>query len=78
MTESEPPVFPFDTPAELDAEPEYAELRRENPVPKVRLAPGGEAYLASRYEDGTRVCCAGCPTCGRPWTSPRSSGSRDC
>lgn len=37
MTESELPIFPFATPAELDAEPEYAELRRENPVPKVRL-----------------------------------------
>jgi len=55
MTESELPVFPFDTPPELDAEPEYARLRRENPVPKVRLAPGGEAYLASRYEDVKRV-----------------------
>jgi cytochrome P450 len=55
MTDSELPIFPFDTPPELDAEPEYATLRREDPVPKVRLAPGGEAYLASRYEDVKRV-----------------------
>ncbi|MFL6129493.1 MAG: cytochrome P450 [Mycobacteriales bacterium] len=55
MTESALPIFPFDTPPELDAEPEYAVLRREDPVPKVRLAPGGEAYLASRYEDVKRV-----------------------
>ncbi|HEU4422667.1 MAG TPA: cytochrome P450 [Pilimelia sp.] len=55
MPESELPIFPFDTPSELDAEPEYERLRRENPVPKVRLAPGGEAYLASRYEDVKRV-----------------------
>jgi nocardicin N-oxygenase len=55
MAESELPIFPFDTPAQLDAEPEYARLRRQDPVPKVRLAPGGEAYLASRYEDVKRV-----------------------
>ena len=55
MTESELPIFPFDTSPELDAEPEYAELRREDPVPKVRLPLGGEAYLASRYEDVKRV-----------------------
>ncbi|HET8657789.1 MAG TPA: cytochrome P450 [Micromonosporaceae bacterium] len=55
MAGSELPVFPFDTPPELDTEPEYAQLRRENPVPRVRLAPGGEAYLASRYEDVKRV-----------------------
>jgi hypothetical protein len=38
MTESGLPVFPFYTPPELDAEPEYAEPRRKDPVPKVRLA----------------------------------------
>jgi cytochrome P450 len=52
---SEPAVFPFDTPPQLDAEPEYALLRKEDPVPRVRLAPGGEAYLVSRYEDVKRV-----------------------
>jgi cytochrome P450 len=55
MAESGLPIFPFDTPPELDAEPEYAQLRRENPVPKVRLAPGGQAYLVSRYEDIKQV-----------------------
>jgi len=55
MTAPELPIFPFETPPGLDAEPEYAELRLDNPVPKVRLAPGGEAYLASRYEDVKRV-----------------------
>ncbi len=57
MPESELPIFPFDTPPELDAEPEYAQLRRDDPAPKVRLAPGGEAYLASRYADVKRVLC---------------------
>jgi hypothetical protein len=42
MTESELPSFPFDTPPELDAEPVCARLRREDPVPKVRLVPGGD------------------------------------
>ena len=55
MAGAELPIFPFDSPPELDAEPEYAELRRTDPVPKVRLAPGGEAYLVSRYEDVKRV-----------------------
>jgi cytochrome P450 len=55
MSESELDVFPFDTPHELDAEPEYERLRREHPVPRVRLAPGGEAYLVSRFEDVKRV-----------------------
>ena len=40
MAGAELPIFPFDSPPELDAEPEYAELRRTDPVPKVRLAPG--------------------------------------
>jgi nocardicin N-oxygenase len=55
MTDAELPIFPFDTPPELDAEPEYADLRRADPVPKVRLPMGGEAYLATRYEDVQRV-----------------------
>jgi len=55
MPEPELSVFPFDTPPELDAEPEYAWLRRHDPVPKVRLAPGGEAYLITRYDDVRRV-----------------------
>src|SRR5262245_33007696 len=55
MSEPEPPLFPFDTAAELDAEPEYRRLRQEEPVAKVRLRPGGEAYLASRYEDVRRI-----------------------
>src|SRR5436190_12977327 len=55
MAGSEPPVFPFDSPPELDADPQYAELREADPVPKVRLAPGGEPYLATRYDDVKRV-----------------------
>ncbi len=49
------PVFPFDTPDHLDADPKQAWLRRWDPVPRVRLAPGGEAHLVTRYDDVRRV-----------------------
>jgi cytochrome P450 len=49
------PVFPFHTPDELDHEPIHATLRRSDPVPRVRLASGGEAFLVARYEDVKRV-----------------------
>src|SRR3954452_8084184 len=55
MSGAELPVFPFDIPHEIDAPPIFAELRAESPVLKVRLAPGGTAYLVSRYEDVRRV-----------------------
>src|SRR6266540_4714258 len=55
MTTSDLPGFPFDTPPEFDGEPEYARLRVADPVPKVRLPAGGEAYLATRYADVKRV-----------------------
>jgi cytochrome P450 len=52
---AELPVFPFDTPAHLDADPQHALLRERDPVPEVRLAPGGQARLVTRYEDVKRV-----------------------
>ncbi|MFL6117561.1 MAG: cytochrome P450 [Catenulispora sp.] len=52
---SDLPVFPQDTPFELDHEPAHADWRRDDPVRRVRLASGGEAYLVSRYEDVKRV-----------------------
>lgn len=55
MTAADLRVFPFGSPEELDTDPEHARLRREDPVPRVRLALGGEAYLATRYEDVRRV-----------------------
>ena len=55
MAQPDLPVFPFDVPEELDANPEHARLRRHDPVPRVRLAPGGEAYLVTRYDDVRRV-----------------------
>jgi hypothetical protein len=55
MAESELPVFPFDTPPELDVDPRHAVLRQEDPVAAVRLAPGGVVRLVTRYEDVKRV-----------------------
>jgi cytochrome P450 len=45
------PPFPFATPPSSDDEPELARLRNEEPVAKVRLASGHEAWAISRYED---------------------------
>jgi cytochrome P450 len=52
---AELPVFPFETPPGLDTDPELERLRVSDPVPKVRLAPGGEAWLVTRYDDAKRV-----------------------
>ena len=49
------PVFPFDIPASIDVVPEFERLRSDDPVTRVRLATGGEAYLVTRYEDVRRV-----------------------
>jgi len=55
MTQADLRVFPFDTPEALDADPEHARLREHDPVARVRLSPGGEAFLVTRYEDVRRV-----------------------
>lgn len=55
MPRSELPVFPFGHPQGPDIVPEYARLRRECPVPRVRLATGGEAFLITRHGDARRV-----------------------
>jgi cytochrome P450 len=57
MVESvaDPPVFPFESAHGLDAAPVLARLRTKDPVPLVRLASGGRAYLTTRYDDVRRV-----------------------
>src|SRR5215216_5839197 len=47
---SEVPVFPFGSAPGLDF-PEYAKLRRADPVSLVRLVTGGHPYLVTRYAD---------------------------
>ena len=55
MTPANARVFPFGSPEKLDVDPEHARLREHDPVPRVRLPLGGEAYLVSRYADVRRV-----------------------
>ncbi|MER7964752.1 hypothetical protein [Streptomyces ardesiacus] len=43
--------FPFAPPAELHMEPAFAQLREEEPISRVRLPYGGEAWLVTRYQD---------------------------
>ena len=52
MTTSRPAhEYPFREPHELDLEPEYARLRVAEPLSRVRLPYGGEAWLATGHED---------------------------
>ncbi|HSV67327.1 MAG TPA: cytochrome P450 [Mycobacteriales bacterium] len=55
MTDTGLPEFPFSHPQGLDLIPEYERFRNECPVTKVRLKPGGEAYLIARYRDVRRI-----------------------
>jgi cytochrome P450 len=49
------PDYPFRVPTALDPPPEWAELRRDCPVARVRLASGDEAVLLTRYADVRRA-----------------------
>ncbi|MEU6996437.1 cytochrome P450 [Streptomyces sp. NPDC046465] len=53
MTTAEHPApsYPFGPPERLDLHPRYAELRREDPLSRVTMPHGGEAWLATRYDD---------------------------
>ncbi|NSL43109.1 cytochrome P450 [Streptomyces sp. 8P21H-1] len=56
MSEQTPdPLFPFDTPPSQETDPVLARLRAEDPVPRVRLATGRGARLATRYDDVRQV-----------------------
>ena len=43
--------YPFAPPDRLNVDPFYAELRKREPLTRVRLPFGEEAWLATRYED---------------------------
>jgi cytochrome P450 len=49
------PGYPFRVPSALEPPPEWARLRRECPVARVRLASGDEATLLTRYADVRQV-----------------------
>lgn len=46
-----PPHYPFGPVRALDLHPRYAELRREEPVSRVRMPFGGEAWLLTGYAE---------------------------
>ncbi|GAA4681868.1 cytochrome P450 [Phytohabitans rumicis] len=53
MTDTERPVraYPFSAPDRFHLDPFYAQLRRTEPLSRVRLPFGEEAWLATRYAD---------------------------
>ena len=51
MTATEPRTYPFNVAETLDLDPIYAQLREQEPLSRVKLPYGEEAWLATRYED---------------------------
>jgi len=72
MTDTQRPVrdYPFSAPDRLHLDPFYAELRRTEPLTRVRLPFGEEAWLATRYADVRTVL-------GDPRFSRAASVGRD-
>ncbi|WP_199442343.1 cytochrome P450 [Umezawaea beigongshangensis] len=50
-TGQQPRTYPFGEADRLRLHPTYAELRRSEPVTRVRLPHGGDGWLATRYTD---------------------------
>jgi cytochrome P450 len=46
-----PRTLPLDRPVQLEPPPGYAALRTADPVARVRLPDGGDAWLLTRYDD---------------------------
>ncbi|MCF3119039.1 cytochrome P450 [Streptomyces arenae] len=65
--EAAPRTFPFASAPGLEEEPEFAALRASEPLCRVRLPYGGDAWLVTRYEDVKRVL--GDPRFGRAATT---------
>ncbi|MFC7342208.1 cytochrome P450 [Saccharopolyspora griseoalba] len=55
MTTTEPRTYPFNRPEALDLDPFYAQLREREPLSRIKLPFGEEAWLATRYEDAKVV-----------------------
>lgn len=62
--------YPFSPPVRLDLDPTYAQLRRTQPMVRVQLPYGEEAWLATRYADVRTVL-------GDPRFSRAASVDRD-
>jgi len=50
-TSRAPLPYPFGPADKLDLHPRYAELREDQPMARITMPYGGEAWLATRYED---------------------------
>ena len=50
-TSQEPRNYPFGEANRLELDPTYEELRRTEPVARVRLPYGGDAWLVTKYDD---------------------------
>ncbi|TDC75736.1 cytochrome P450 [Micromonospora sp. KC606] len=46
-----PQPYPFSAPHRLDVDPRYGQLRREEPLTRIRMPFGEPAWLATRYAD---------------------------
>jgi hypothetical protein len=46
-----PREYPFGDPRGLELDPVYARLLREDPMPRVRLPYGDDAWLLTTYDD---------------------------
>jgi cytochrome P450 len=55
MSAAEPRAYPFSAADRLNLDPFYAELRKQEPVSRVRLPYGEDAWLATRHEDAKTV-----------------------
>ncbi|MEV5981890.1 cytochrome P450 [Streptomyces sp. NPDC052114] len=55
LGDAAPRPFPFAPAPGLDEEPQFAALRASEPLCRVRLPYGGDAWLVTRYEDVKRV-----------------------
>src|SRR4051812_35959124 len=62
--------YPFSDPDRLNLDPLYARLRRQEPVTRIRMPFGEEAWLATRYHDVRTVL-------GDPRFSRAASAGRD-
>src|SRR5437588_13116839 len=51
MTTSAARSYPFGDPVALEVNPVLARLAREEPLSRIALPYGGEAWLATRYDD---------------------------
>ncbi|GAB3975295.1 cytochrome P450 [Actinoallomurus acanthiterrae] len=49
------PDYPFGDGTRLEMEPEYGRLRKTEPISRVRLPYGGDAWLVTRYDDVRQV-----------------------